>query len=109
MGHLREVLPVMPYPMLEQPLQREKADALQLPDALKVRGGGCAEALDRSGPLGGEVLQRGRHRLDVVVPLTRHTGTIEVGERRSALAQDPEDTDLVPFDVDIAQMQYVLP
>src|SRR5258706_3284447 len=109
MGHLREMLPVVTYPVLEQPLQGEMADAFQFSDALEVRGGGSAEAFDRSGPRGGEVLQRGSHRLGVVVPLAREEGTIDVGEGSTALAQDPEDTNLVPFEVDIAQMQDVLP
>jgi hypothetical protein len=94
-------------PILEQHFERD-GTRTDSSGAFQVGRIHRVEARDRASAGGGELFQRRRYGLGVVVPLAGERGTVDVGKLLKAFAQEPDDAHLVSFDIDVAQMEEVL-
>src|SRR5438105_14790215 len=99
---------VVLHPEFQQNEQSHGAEGFKLRGTIEIGLRRAPQTLDRTLTRLGKRLQRGPHRLVVVITLHGQPGTIDVRKSRMRLSKDALETRLVGVHVDVAKVEHIL-
>src|SRR3984885_1356403 len=107
--HIADVPCVMLHPKIKELPQIDRPDTLHLGFAIQILSGTIPEPFDALRTRNPQVVEGQLHGLSIVIALTRQPATIDIGKGGVLLIEQQANPPGISFDVDITEMQDILP